>query len=122
MDIETLTNHISGLGKDYFEKACKIVLQNVFNLKIINVDGKNDGGTDFIAIQNTAERFDAAYQITTQKTQIQNKAYKDAKKTIEKLEINKFYFLSTLNLSEIDSRKIEHQISEELHINSICFV
>ena len=67
MDIETLTNHISGLGKDYFEKACKIVLQNVFNLKIINVDGKNDGGTDFIAIQNTAERFDAAYQITTQK-------------------------------------------------------
>ncbi|WP_179020591.1 hypothetical protein [Winogradskyella forsetii] len=121
MDIETLTNHISGLGKDYFEKACKIVLQNVFNLKIINVDGKNDGGTDFIAIQNTAERFDAAYQITTQKTQIQNKAYKDAKKTIEKLEINKFYFLSTLNLSEVDSRKIEHQISEELHINSICF-
>lgn len=47
MDKETLSNHISHLGKKDFEVACRIVLQDIFNLIAVNVDGKNDGGTDF---------------------------------------------------------------------------
>lgn len=120
MDIETLTNHISGLGKHYFENACKIVLQDVFNLNAINVDGKNDGGTDFTSFASNGERLNVAYQITTQKTDIKNKAYKDAKKVIDKLGVTRFYFLTTLNLDETDSRKIEHQISSELTIPTTC--
>ena len=37
MDLETLSNHISKLGKTYFDNACKIVLQDVFQLNAINV-------------------------------------------------------------------------------------
>ena len=103
MDIETLTNHISNLGKDNFNTACKIVLQDVFNLYAINVDGKNDGGTDFISTNEFGERTKIAYQITTQKTDIKNKAYKDALKSIEKLGVKKFYFLASYNLSEIET-------------------
>lgn len=91
MDIETLTNHISNLGKTYFDKACQLVLSEVFNLNAINIDGAYDGGTDILNIVD-GSRENAAYQITTQKTDIKNKAYKDAKKAIKKLRC-KFSYL-----------------------------
>ena len=119
MDIETLTNHISNLGKNYFDKACTLVLNEVFGLNAINIDGSYDGGTDLITFKD-GEREKVAYQITTQKTDIKNKAYRDAKKSIEKLNIEKFYFLTTYNLSEIEQRLIESTISKELKINAIC--
>lgn len=120
MDIETLTNHISGLGKYYFENACKIILQDVFNLHAVNVDGKNDGGTDYTSFSESGQRLSVAYQITTQRTAITNKAYKDAKKSIEKLGVTRFYFFTTVNIDETDIRKLENQISIELDIPSTC--
>lgn len=119
MDTETLTNHITNLGKSYFDTACSLVLNEVFGLNAINIDGSYDGGTDIITFKD-AEREKVAYQITTQKTDIKNKAYKDAAKSIEKLTVEKFYFLTTYNLSEIDQRLIESTISNELKINAIC--
>lgn len=120
MDIETLANHISNLGKQYFDKACKLVLTEVFNLNAINIDGAYDGGTDLVTFaDNTREK--AAYQITTQRSDIKNKAYRDAKKALEKLSIEKYYFLTTYNLTEIDQRLIESKISQELGVNANCF-
>ena len=120
MDIETLTSHISGLGKVYFEKVCKIVLQDVFNLRVINVDGTGDGGTDFSSYTPDGSNINAGYQITTQRSDIKNKAYKDAKKSLEKLRIKRFYFLTTYNLEEVDVKKLENTISTELDIQAIC--
>lgn len=120
MDIETLTNHISNLGKQYFDKACSLVLNEIFNYTAFNIDGAYDGGTDMVNIKN-GEREIAAYQITTQKSDIRNKAYRDAKKSLEKLKIQKFYFLTTYNLSEIDQRLIESRINSELGIHATCF-
>ncbi|MCX6233761.1 MAG: hypothetical protein NT175_03435 [Bacteroidetes bacterium] len=120
MDQETLTNHITRLGKYYFDNACKLVLNQVFNLKAINVDGKNDGGTDFIALGDSGERTLVAYQITTQKTDIARKAYKDAEKSLRKLGINRFFYLTTFVLSETEARKIENQITSDLNIPSTC--
>ncbi|WP_418500766.1 hypothetical protein [Flagellimonas sp.] len=120
MDVETLTNHISNLGKQYFDKACKLVLAEIFNFNAINIDGAYDGGTDVVTI-NAGEREKAGYQITTQKTDIKNKAYNDAKKSLEKLSIEKFYFLTTYNLSEIDQRLLENRISQELGVTANCF-
>lgn len=120
MDKDTLTNHISNLGKHYFEVACKIVLREVFNLKAINVDGKDDGGTDYSELDDFGKRTPVAYQITTQKTDIKNKAYKDAAKAIKKLNVNRFYFLTTYILSETELRKLENTISQELDIQSVC--
>jgi hypothetical protein len=83
MDIETLANHISGLGKRYLDNAGKIILRDVFNLNAINVDGKGDGGTDFITFTNSGEQNKVGYQITTQKSDIKGKEYRDAQKAIE---------------------------------------
>lgn len=120
MDKETLTNHITKLGKHYFEVACKIVLRDIFNLSAINVDGRNDGGTDFSDMDDFGKRTSVAYQITTQKTAIKNKAYNDAKKAIKKLNVTRYYFLTTYILSETEIRKLENKISNELDIQSIC--
>ncbi len=120
MDTETLSNHISNLGKRYFDKACSILLNEVFGLNGVNVDGSYDGGTDITTFKD-GEREKVAYQITTQKTDIKNKAYRDAKKAIDKLGVEKFYFLTTYNLSEIDQRLIESDISKDLKISAVCF-
>jgi hypothetical protein len=121
MDRETLANHISRLGKSYFDVACKIVLRDIFGLWAINVDGSNDGGTDFSVLDEYGKRTLVAYQITTQKTDIRNKAYNDARKAIERLGVSRYYFLTTYRLSEVDLRKLENEISAELGIQGTCF-
>lgn len=120
MDVETLANHITKLGKNYFDKACNVVLSEVLNLTPINIDGSYDGGTDVVSIAD-GQREKVAYQITTQKTDIKNKAYRDAKKAIDKLSVQKFYFLTTYNLTEIDQVLIQTEISQDLGITAICF-
>lgn len=120
MDVETLANHICNLGKQYFDKACNLVLNEIFNLNAINIDGAYDGGTDAVTV-NIGIRDKAAYQITTQKSDIKNKAYRDAAKALKKLSIEKYYFLTTYNLSEIEQRLIESKISQELSVNANCF-
>jgi len=121
MDKDTLTNHISNLGTHYFEVACKIVLRDIFNLNAINVDGKNDGGTDFSVLDDYGKRLPVAYQITTQKTDIINKAYKDALKSINNFNVSRFYFLTTFILSETEIRMLENKISSDLQIQCMCF-
>ena len=118
MDIETFTNHIINLGKSDFDVLCRIVLNDALGLHAINVDGKNDGGTDLVAFDGEGKRTPVAYQLTTQKTDLKNKAYKDAKKAIAKLGVRRFFFFPTYNLSETDARKFEIVIEDDLGIRS----
>lgn len=121
MDTETLANHIIHLGKQDFKILCSIVLHDVLELQVFCVDGKGDGGTDFISLAADGTRQRVAYQITTQKTDIINKAYNDAKKSIEKLMVNHYFFLPTYNISETEARKLEFEISSELGIPATVY-
>jgi hypothetical protein len=121
MDIETFSNHISRLGKNYFNIACRIVLNDVLGLFAISVDGKDDGGTDFASFDSEGKRQKVSYQITTQKSSIRSKAWNDAKKSIEKLSVSRFYFITTFFLSEVEARKIENDISKDLGISANCY-
>jgi hypothetical protein len=120
MDQDTLTNHLTNMSKALFDIACRIVLKEVFNLTVINVDGPWDGGTDFTSFDKGGQRSLSAYQVTTQKKEIERKVYKDAQKVIERLGANKFYFITSISISETTARKLENTISEELKIPSIC--
>jgi hypothetical protein len=120
MDQETLTNHIAGLGKDYFKGACKIVLTEVFHFRAINVDGSDDGGTDFSSFEEDGTRRSVSYQISTQKSDVKGKAYRDAKKSIEKLGSRRFYFLTTYILPQTQITKLEVEISDDLDIPTTC--
>lgn len=121
MDIETLASFVSTCKKQDFEIVCMIVLHDILNLTAINVDGPYDGGTDYVNIEPDGTRDRAAYQITTQKNDIKKKAYKDAKKSIEKIQAKRFYFLCSYNLDEIACRSIENTISAELGIPAVVY-
>jgi hypothetical protein len=121
MDQETFANHISKLGKNYFEIACKILLTDAFGLKAINVDGRNDGGTDFSSFDCQGKRNPVAYQITTQKSDIKRKIWNDAQKSIEKLGVNRFFFFCSLIISETELRKTENEISIKLGIQATFY-
>lgn len=121
MDKETFANFISKCGKRDFEIACRITLQDVFKLIVVNIDGTNDGGTDYASLKSDGQRMCAAYQITTQKTDIKNKAFRDASKSIKKLGAERYYFLCSYNLAERECRELENIISIELNIPSSVF-
>ncbi len=121
MDQETLANHIRTLGKRDFDIACQFVLNEIFSLVSVNVDGRNDGGTDFTAFNADGSRTLCAYQITTQKTDIKNKAYKDAKKAIAKLKVKRYFFMTTYPLSESEVRNLENTITDELDISASVY-
>jgi hypothetical protein len=114
MDIETLTNHISKLGKDKFNITVELVFNELFNFTAINIDGKSDGGTDLITVDGDGSRTAIAYQITTQKSDIKGKAWRDARKVIDKLGVKSYFFIPTYNLSEIESRQLEADITTDL--------
>lgn len=121
MDLDTFANHIMNLGKQDFNILCEIVLKDVLGLKAFNVDGKSDGGTDFVVLDEQGKRNSCAYQVTTQKTDIKNKAYGDAKKAIKMLGVNQFFFLPTYKLNEIETRKLERSISDDLGIRATVY-
>lgn len=121
MDLETFANHITNLGKQDFNILCEIVLKDVLGLQAFNVDGKGDGGTDFVVLDEQGKRNSCAYQVTTQKTDIERKAYGDAKKAIDKLGVNQYFFLPTYNLNEIETRKLERTISNDLCVRATVY-
>lgn len=121
MDKETVANYISSLGKRDFEITCRIVLDKIFNLNAINVDGAYDGGSDFVSFCEDGKRENVAYQITTQKTEIKNKAYKDARKSLDKLGAKKYYFMCTYKVSEEEARKLENEIENTLDVRAYVY-
>lgn len=121
MDKETFANHISKLGKRDFDIACNFVLHEIFSLIAVNVDGRGDGGTDFTSFNRDGSRMLVAYQITTQKSDIKNKAYNDAKKSLNKLGVNRFFFITTYMLSEAETRSLENDISIDLNIAATVY-
>ena len=121
MDQETLTNHIVNLSKAFFDIACQIVLKDVFDINAINVDGVNDGGTDFIGVTSTGKRTPIAYQVTVQKKKVPNKLENDTKKAIQKLQAKEFYFFTSTNISETNARKLERDLKKDLDIPVNCY-
>jgi hypothetical protein len=116
MDSETLANHISRLSKNNFDELCKIILKDIFHLRPINVDGNNDGGADIRLISSTGRLDEVAYQISTQKTQIEKKLFEDVQKCISKLKISFFYFLTTYPMSQVVREK--HKNETRIKISS----
>lgn len=121
MDRDTFVNHIINLGKQDFNILCRLVLNEALGLNAVNVDGKGDGGADFIELDSEGGRKGVVYQVTTQKSDVKNKAYRDAKKAIEHLKATRYFFLPTYNLSETDAHSLEFTIEDELGIPSRVF-
>ena len=66
MNAETIKNQIVLLGNYDFKRLIKMILSNVFNMSVINVDGTNDGGSDWLLLNRDGSIASIAFQDTTQ--------------------------------------------------------
>lgn len=120
MDTESLANHIRNLSKVAFDNVCRLVITKCFNKFPINVDGTNDGGTDYSDIHIDGKRSKVAYQLTVQKVNYDKKFVSDAKKAVNKLGVKRFYYMTANPMSEAKARTLEDQLNDELDITCIC--
>lgn len=120
MDLETLTNHIKSLSKRDFDIVCKLIIEKYYHKKAINVDGKGDGGADFIELDETGRRSSIVYQLTVQKVNVTQKVIDDVKKAVTRLNAKVFFFMTTYPLSESIARKYESLFNDELQIQCTC--
>src|ERR1017187_3727476 len=120
MDAETIENFVIRLGSDDFRKVVALLLRSVFGLNAINVDGTNDGGTDWRVFKDGGGSTSAAYQDTTQKAQTEDKALADARKAVNKTGATKYFFLTTKRISGLNLKKLEDKIASELKIPATC--
>lgn len=121
MDQETLSNHLKCLGKSDLNVLVKLLLREYWHRTGINVDGANDGGADFVEYDNEGQKTPVVYQLTTQKKQVDDKIYRDAKKALDKLGIRTFYFITTVNFSQVRIKELEDEISDELDVRTHIF-
>ena len=121
MQQDTLSNFIANLGKTEFDVVCRIIIQDILHCRCVNVDGKGDGGTDFVEIDRNGSLPPVAYQITTQKDDINRKAWRDAKKAIKNYNCDKFLFFTTKKLTLVDSHRLGNEISTTLGVATTVY-
>lgn len=108
------------LGRADFTRVVALVLRSIFNLNAINVDGSNDGGSDWRVFKDAGGTTSVAYQDTTQKKQAPAKAVADARKAVQKTGATRYFFLTTVRLSGLEVRKIEDAITTDIKISATC--
>jgi len=108
------------MGRAPLDIACKLILKKVFNLNAVNVDGSYDGGSDFATFTQNGRKETVAYQVTTQKSQLEAKAYRDAETAIKKLGANRFFFFTSINIKPARAKIIENDITRDLGIAATC--
>lgn len=120
MDADTIKNLIVNLGKQDFKRVVSLVLGEVFNFKAINVDGPNDGGTDWLTFSALGTTLLIGIQDTQQSRDWEAKAVADARKVSEKHNINRYMFITSRSHSNTTMRVLENRISTEIGITATC--
>lgn len=121
MQQDTLANFIANLGKTEFDVVCRILIHDVLHCRCVNVDGKGDGGTDFMEVDVDGAITPVAYQLTTQKDDIDRKAWRDAEKAIRNYNCDRFLFFTTRKLSPVDSHNLGYEMSSSLGIATTIY-
>lgn len=122
MDPRAIANHIDRLSKVSFDAVVTLVLNSVFKLKSIDVDGAGDGGSDMRPFENARNHrvWATAIQKTVSNQSWQKKAYEDAVKAVDVLDARVYFFLTSNKHQSGELRRVEQKISTELGIGATC--
>ncbi len=121
MNQETIENHIKSLSKSDFDSVLCLILNKIFGLSAIDVDGKGDGGSDFRCFHDSANNKTVAIQKTTQEANWQSKAIEDAQNAKETLAAKRFYFLTSRARESTSLLRLEDDIFTKVGIPAKCF-
>jgi hypothetical protein len=118
MDQETLKKHISNLSKKDFDGIASLILNRIFQLSAIDVDGKGDGGSDYRIFSDTAGDRTLAIQKTVQDSNWKKKAFDDAKKAKEERGAKRYFFITSQPHQASSFYELEEKILTELSLPS----
>ncbi len=118
MNQETIENFIKYLNKIDFDNIVSLILNKVFDLKAIDVDGKGDGGSDYRVFSDMGSHKTIAIQKTVQQADWQKKAYADAEKVLAEHKAQRFFFLTSRSRSSSSLMNLDNKISSNLGMAS----
>jgi len=120
IDASAIAKFMSNLSQEQFKIIAHLVLSECFSQKLLDVDGKGDGGTDFSLFGNPKSESRIALQTTIQDSGWKTKAYNDAKKAKKDLKADRFYFITNRIHEYRALVDIENKIDSELGIPAKC--
>lgn len=122
MDAKTIANHINGLSKTAFDAVVTLIMNRVFDLKSIDVDGAGDGGSDMRPFENARNHrvWVTAIQKTVTSKKWQQKAFEDAEKAVEKLGARVYFFVTSKAHKSSELLKTQQKIATELGLGATC--
>lgn len=120
IDASAIAKFMSNLSQEQFKTIAHLVLSECFSQKLIDVDGKGDGGTDFSLFGNLKSETRTALQTTIQDSGWKTKAYNDAKKAKNDLKANRYYFITNRIHEYRALVAVENKIDSELGIPAKC--
>ena len=119
MDVDTIKNNIISLGRNDFKKVIYLLLPKIFNLKVVNVDGAYDGGSDWLIFKDAGGADTIAVQDTVQTKDWQKKAERDAQKAV-KNGAARFFFITPKSISRLTFMHLEESITSTYKVPCTC--
>ncbi len=122
MDPRSIANHINGLSKGAFDAVVTLLMNRVFDMKSIDVDGAGDGGSDMRPFENARNHrvWTTAIQKTVTGKSWQDKAFEDAEKAVDKLGARVYFFLTSKAHQSSELLRVQQKISTELGLGATC--
>jgi hypothetical protein len=120
MDAETVANIIKPLGKRDFDAVVVLLLTRFFHLKVMDVDGRGDAGSDWRVFRDPGGATTAAFQVTVQLAQWKEKVLSDARKAVDALKATRYFFLTSRAHDSGDLRVLESEIISALGVPATC--
>lgn len=120
MDQDTIENYVKHLGKRDFDALTRLVLQEFFGLRAIDVDGKGDGGSDYLLFLDDNNKSCVAVQRTVQDDRWADKALEDARQATIKRGALRYFFVTSRAHESTALLNLENRITSVLGIPATC--
>jgi hypothetical protein len=120
MDRDTITNLLKNTSTVAFDRVVDIILEHIFALRPVNIDGKGDGGHDRRLYTDTGRVTSAAVAVTTQQKEWKSKAEGDARKAVSGNDITIFYFFTNRDHDPAELRTLETRLGTATRIPVHC--
>lgn len=121
METETIKKLISSFGHIDFKKIVYLVVRNHLKYNVINTDGSWDSGSDWSIYTNGDRNNCIVIQDTVTSSSVEVKANRDAEKTKQLGQINKYVFFTSQRLSASRRSSIESVIEKKFGFSTTCY-
>lgn len=120
MTPQTMTRHLKNLSVEDFNRVVLFYLTERMNYDPSQIDGKGDGGKDFVIRDKSGAEIKKVVQTSIQNSQWFNKGYADAVKAVREWRTPAFLFFTSVDADPIELHKLKLKVESDLNIDCEC--